>query len=154
MIGLGWNRTRRDLRRSRTAGRLRVTDQTSMSDSPQLRAPGTPSRPLRDRKTGSCGSLLFEGHQFHGLLRDVLGAYFQLFNQLPRRARVAKTVLHAYGAGDQRQAVELPAFGEKRADAPGQRADLMLFRSDHDAGLPRGAHHGFSVDGLERRSEE
>ncbi len=52
----------------------------------------------------------------------MLGADFEFLDQLPRRAGVAEAVFYADGAGDQRDAVELWAFGQmaltRHASAP------------------------------------
>src|ERR1017187_720067 len=94
------------------------------------------------------------GDQFHGLLRDVLGADFELLNQFPRRAGIAEAVLYADGARNDRRSQKLGTFRDYATHAPRQGANLVLLGGDHNARLLGRPHdscfinrlHGVHVD--------
>ena len=82
-------------------------------------------------------------------MRDVLGADFELLNQLPRCARISEAIFYADGSGDDRPTIELRTFSKDSANAPSQRTDLMLLGGDDGASLCGRANDGLGVDRLE-----
>ncbi len=64
------------------------------------------------------------------------------------RAGIAESVLHADRARDDRDAIQLRAFGQDAADPPGECTDLVLFGSNDNAGFLRGPNDRRLVDGL------
>ena len=87
--------------------------------------------------------------QFDRFLGDVFGADFEFLDQLPGRAGIAEAVLHADGAGDNRNPVKLGSSVIMLLTRQASAANLMLLGSDNNAGFAGGAKDRRLVDRLQ-----
>src|SRR5579872_7596253 len=82
-------------------------------------------------------------------MRDVLRADLEFLDQFPRSAGVSETVFHANSSSDDRDSIQLRTLGQYCADSPSQGANLMLFRSHHNARIECSSDNSLLINRLQ-----